>query len=74
MNCPQCNDSTQTVSFQDIEVDRCSSCKGFSFDAWSSAGSPNRQARKFSICPSQPHILGRTALRRDSLTRIEAVR
>lgn len=33
MNCPQCNDSTQTVSFQDIEVDRCSSCKGFSFDA-----------------------------------------
>ena len=32
MNCPKCSAEFETVSFKDIEVDRCTGCKGLWFD------------------------------------------
>ena len=32
MNCPKCSAEFETVSFNDIEVDRCTGCKGLWFD------------------------------------------
>jgi Zn-finger nucleic acid-binding protein len=33
LNCPRCSAKMETVVFQDIKVDRCTSCKGLWFDA-----------------------------------------
>ncbi|MDB5357367.1 MAG: hypothetical protein JWN24_3820 [Phycisphaerales bacterium] len=33
LNCPKCNAAMETITFQDIRVDRCTSCKGLWFDA-----------------------------------------
>jgi Zn-finger nucleic acid-binding protein len=33
LNCPKCKATMETISFQDIKVDRCTSCKGLWFDA-----------------------------------------
>jgi len=33
MNCPKCSAEFETISFNDIEVDRCTRCKGLWFDA-----------------------------------------
>jgi Zn-finger nucleic acid-binding protein len=33
MNCPKCHSPFEAVSFQSIEVDRCTGCKGIWFDA-----------------------------------------
>jgi Zn-finger nucleic acid-binding protein len=33
LTCPKCNASMEAVTFQDIKVDRCTSCKGLWFDA-----------------------------------------
>ena len=32
MNCPKCNSAMEKVTYQAIEVDRCTSCKGLWFD------------------------------------------
>jgi len=32
MQCPKCNSSLETVSYENIEVDRCTSCHGIWFD------------------------------------------
>ncbi|MCC6907536.1 MAG: zf-TFIIB domain-containing protein [Phycisphaerales bacterium] len=32
MNCPKCNAAMEAVNFEDIEVDRCTSCGGLWFD------------------------------------------
>lgn len=32
MNCPKCSAEFKTISFNDIEVDRCTGCKGLWFD------------------------------------------
>lgn len=32
MNCPKCAGSTEKVVFENIEVDRCTACKGIWFD------------------------------------------
>lgn len=32
MNCPKCNSEFETVTFKDIEVERCTQCKGLWFD------------------------------------------
>jgi uncharacterized protein len=32
MNCPKCNSVTEKVTYQNIEVDRCTGCKGIWFD------------------------------------------
>ena len=32
MNCPKCSAEFETISFNDIEVDRCTRCKGLWFD------------------------------------------
>lgn len=32
MNCPKCSAEFETISFNDIEVDRCTGCKGLWFD------------------------------------------
>lgn len=32
MQCPKCNSSFETVTYENIEVDRCTSCKGIWFD------------------------------------------
>lgn len=33
MNCPKCNATMETVTFEGITVDRCTGCKGIWFDA-----------------------------------------
>lgn len=33
MNCPKCSAAMEKVSFEGIEVDRCTSCRGMWFDA-----------------------------------------
>ena len=33
MNCPKCNSTMDTINFNNIEVDRCTDCKGIWFDA-----------------------------------------
>lgn len=32
MNCPKCNAKFETVTYKDIEVERCSGCSGLWFD------------------------------------------
>ncbi len=32
MNCPKCNEPMATVTYEDIEVDRCTGCRGIWFD------------------------------------------
>ena len=32
MNCPKCSSVMETVTFQSIDVDRCTSCRGLWFD------------------------------------------
>lgn len=32
MKCPKCSNAMETVRYQDIEIDRCTSCKGIWFD------------------------------------------
>lgn len=32
MECPKCNFPVEKITFSNIEVDRCSSCKGIWFD------------------------------------------
>ncbi len=32
MNCPKCNSAMEKVSYQSIEVDRCTNCQGLWFD------------------------------------------
>jgi len=32
MKCPKCNANFDTVSFENIEVERCSGCRGLWFD------------------------------------------
>ena len=32
MNCPKCSQTTEVVQYEDIEVDRCTNCKGIWFD------------------------------------------
>ena len=32
MECPKCNSDMETVSYEQIEVDRCTNCKGLWFD------------------------------------------
>ena len=33
MNCPKCNAAMEKVQVQEVEVDRCTGCKGIWFDA-----------------------------------------
>lgn len=33
MNCPKCHAAMETVTFDDVTVDRCTGCKGLWFDA-----------------------------------------
>ncbi len=33
MNCPKCSAKMETVTFADVEVDRCTQCHGLWFDA-----------------------------------------
>ena len=33
MNCPKCQNSMETVDFEEVEVDRCTNCGGLWFDA-----------------------------------------
>lgn len=32
MNCPKCSAEFETISFSDIEIERCTQCKGLWFD------------------------------------------
>ena len=32
MKCPKCSNAMETVGYQDIEIDRCTNCKGIWFD------------------------------------------
>ena len=32
MNCPKCSSEMETVTYDDVEVDRCSGCQGLWFD------------------------------------------
>ena len=32
MNCPKCNAAMEKVTFESVEVDRCTACKGIWFD------------------------------------------
>ena len=33
LNCPACGGAMETITFQDIQIDRCLTCKGLWFDA-----------------------------------------
>jgi Zn-finger nucleic acid-binding protein len=33
LDCPKCKAAMETVTFQDIQIDRCTACKGLWFDA-----------------------------------------
>ena len=33
MNCPKCSSAMETIKLENVEVDRCSACRGLFFDA-----------------------------------------
>ena len=44
MNCPKCSSEMKTVTYDDVEVDRCSGCQGLWFDGGEIEPLRHRQA------------------------------